>query len=100
MTRKRSKKIMLEVWTYFRDHPEIKSKDDLPEEILKKIDPCMNKCPLCNLFLVRRGYCPACILDRCYNKTSTFHKWEYAKTPKTRAKYAGLIVQAVEEWDV
>ena len=101
MTKKQAKKLCLEVWRYLRDHPEIRYKDDLPIVMYGKINECIDDCPLCSVVRGRTfNHCPECPLESCRRKYSFFAKWERAKTPKTRAKYAGLIVKAVEEWKV
>lgn len=93
MTKKQAKKLCLEVWEYLRDHPEIKHKIGLPKNIRKKIVNCYASCPLCDIY----EQCPDCPLgDWC----DDFWKWQRARTEKTRAKYAGLIVDKVKAWKV
>ena len=102
-TKKWAKKLSLEVWEYFRDHPEISGKEYLP--FYESISNCINSCPLCDLFWLNDN-CAGCPLD-CLTKEgisniyySHYNKWLISKTPKTRAKYAGLIVDKIKAWDI
>ena len=42
ITKKRTKKLSLEVWGYLKDHPEIKNKNYLPSKIISKIYDSIN----------------------------------------------------------
>lgn len=96
LTKKRAKSISLEVWEYLRDHPEIKSKDDLPTKIFTKIRFFRGKCSLCE---VLNFACRECCLN-CLKSNSYYGKWKLSKSNKTRAKYAGIIVEKIKAWNV
>ena len=122
LTKKRAKAILIEVWTYQRDHPEIEYKQNLPEKIYKKIEGMEGECPWCEIYrdtcyfntneaiVLRRincGNCPLALAgQKCLkrangiNSKSFFGKWTNAATLKTRAKYAGLILDVAKGWKV
>lgn len=91
-TKKWAKKLSLEIWTYLRDHPEITRKNELPKKLWNKIKNLYCFCPLCNI----ASYCVLCPLNDC----SDYKLWYHAKTNKTRAKYAGMIVDKIDAWKV
>jgi hypothetical protein len=94
------KELCLEVWRYFRDHPEIEFKEDLPEELWLKLLDFLNQCPFCEYFGDRCYTIDSedgCPLNNC-GDNSYYANWFDAKTNEERAKYAGLIVEAVEKW--
>jgi hypothetical protein len=108
-----AKKLSLEVWAYLRDHPEIYDKEDLPDKLYTKISHFEDHFPLCDLF--RKicdsscfcckifGCCDGCPLSdisHCIRRSSYFRKWQDAITDKTPTKYASLIHDAIEGWEI
>ena len=101
LTKKKAKKICLEVWKWLRDNPDIGDKADLPEKIYSKISGLDCYCPLCVLY--RLPDCNQCFLKKVRSGVGNcdyFYKWNNAKTSKTRKKYAGIIVEKVKAWQV
>lgn len=90
-----AKNISLEVWSYFRDHPEVMEKSDLPPVILDKIKDMRSRCPLCDYF---KDDCFLCPLDNCYTSGSLFGQWTRTSELETRSKIASMIYQKIEEW--
>jgi len=96
LTKKKAKKICLEIWKYLRTFPEIDTKMDLPEKLFNKIKPMRGECPLCEILECSNG-CPLQTYNSgCYD----FEKWCDAKTWRGRKKYASIIVEKVKAWDV
>lgn len=98
MTKKQAKKLCIEVWEYFRDHPEVQRKEDLPNVLYQKIRKLTCLCPLCELFYFIN--CSGCPLNSCETKPGLWWKWVTATTDKTRAKYSSAIVEKVKAWKV
>jgi len=100
MTPKKAKELSLEVWRYLAEHPEIREKRNLPQEIYKKIEGLLCSCPLCELLYGCRAVCPKCPLGRC-NENSYFYIWAntYSYENKARQSAAQKIVAAIEAWE-
>jgi hypothetical protein len=104
LTKKKAKKLTIEVWSYLRDHPWIDDKADLPERLFIKIGYLLACCPLCEY--INGEYegpclfdkCIHCALDCCFNDDSTFAKWETASSDEERQKYASQIVKKTKIW--
>jgi hypothetical protein len=60
MTKLEAKKLALEKLCYYLEHPEVKRKEDLPQELFDRIKNLMNYCPMCELFYIKG--CPECPL--------------------------------------
>jgi hypothetical protein len=107
MYKRQAKKLSLKVWGYFKDHPEIKSKDELPEKLYLKILGLYNYCPLCELFYYKDDdavICSKCPLGggetNCYQIDGLYYKHSQAKTNKSRQKYATLIYDKINSWNI
>jgi hypothetical protein len=102
MNKQEAKATSLEVWRYLATHPEIRDKNDLPEELLCKIRRLRSRCPLCELFKASREFCPGCPLDdvNCMWAGSPYDKWCYAGSPEKRRNAAESIVRRIENWEV
>ena len=61
---KEAKALSLEVWDFFRNHPECTYKKDLPSKLWNKIRLMKGYCPLCEYF---NGDCSNCPLRFCYD---------------------------------
>jgi hypothetical protein len=100
LTKKKAKELTLEIWRYLAEHPEINTKDDLPEELLSKIRDMCDRCPLCT-FAIQNGLrCRDCVLPNCCYKKSPFNKWISSETKEERADAAMEIVRRIEAWDI
>jgi hypothetical protein len=108
-----AKERALVVWEYLANHPEIKVKYQLPEELFNLIHFDVAYCPLCTLFLDDSDWiCPGCPLDRADNNCRSLSKndwmiWsnnEYAKfgeySNEERLEAAERILTIIEQWDV
>jgi hypothetical protein len=60
MTKQEAKTLALEILTYYLEHPEAKSKEDLPKALFGRIKDMKNSCPMCELFYI--SGCPKCPL--------------------------------------
>jgi hypothetical protein len=102
MTKKQAKKITLEVWTYLRDHPEIKYKSDLPDKLWYKIKKMVSTCPLCHIFTKKHiticGNCP--LGTELKTGCPYWKKWCISTTDQYRTKAASKIVELVKAWKV
>jgi len=102
MTKKESKELTIEVWTYIAEHPEITKKSELPEELYSKIKDLFGHCPLCELFL--EPGCTGCPLGAaghcCASHDSYYDRWAWAKTKKKRSAAAWGIVNITKEWKI
>lgn len=99
----RAKEISIEVWEYFRDHPESRDKNWLPEELKKKVKDELNDCPLCTLFHdgERGRNCEKCPLEHCERLHESFYfMWRTSETSEKISKYAGLIVDKIKAWRI
>lgn len=100
ITKKRAKKLSLEVWGYLKDHPEIKSKHYLPNKLISKIKNMESWCPLCQYCeeqdLPCKDFCPLCFHGSCYY----YFKWDEALSNKSRQKWATKIYDSINDWEV
>ncbi|MCP4648740.1 MAG: hypothetical protein GY853_01490 [PVC group bacterium] len=95
MTKKRAKRLCLEMWKHLRDHPEIEFKEDLPDELYEKISKAEAYCPLCEVCSGCKE-CPLGLVEPCED----YEQWQEAHTEKERGEAAGRIVEKVENWKV
>lgn len=120
MTNQEAKELTLEVWKYFRDHPEIENKPDLPKELFKKIDNLTCLCPLCEINKDCAQYsdkgknteCPLfpCAAvstlskykDKFCKYPGSYSNWFHAKSSDedTRKISAEKIIELIEEWKI
>jgi len=100
MTPKEAKELSLEVWRYLAEHPEIRRKKELPQEIYEKIDDSLWECPLCKLFYDFPAVCPKCPLERC-DRGSDYSNWcnTHSYEENARREAAQKIVAAIEAWE-
>lgn len=110
---KEAKDVSLEVWSYFRDHPEVKRKKELPLEIYNKITLLAQECPLCELsnrkimFYCFRGNGEEedgriiCLLAvGSSSNCMLYDNWYLSETDEERREAADTIVKRLEAWDV
>ena len=97
MTTRQAKKVSLEIWRYLAKHPEIDTKDNLPDILYNKVKELRSLCPLCELFQRAGAICPRCPLKRC-DEGSDYELWYHARSPEERALYAPKIVKAIKSW--
>lgn len=97
------------LWNWLAEHSECHCKRDafaaLGWASRKNIDNPLSWCYLCQLHFVkawRAANCSRCELGMAsgncnddWDKPNWFRRWERAKTPKTRKKYATLIRDVV-----
>lgn len=101
LTKKKAKKICLEVWEYLRDHPEISSKVGLPIKLYDKIKNMFIRCPLCKCLDGCGSDDDRCPISPCCNNgKGIYDKWCESKQKRTRKKYASIIVEKVKAWKV
>lgn len=92
-------------WQYFYDHPSKTSVDGVEE--LREIQDFIYECALCEYYKQKKYsgkipydtiICDFCPLSKiCPNE---YHSWSFANTPKTRKKYAGIILEACKKMKV
>jgi hypothetical protein len=105
MTQKKVKELTLELWRYLAEHPECRSKCQVPRRIYKKIWGFLADCPLCEFFNVTRDYCKKCPLcnagESCRNSDSPWHWWFNSdfEDLAARKKAAEQIVEIVSAWE-
>jgi hypothetical protein len=104
MTKKKAKELTILMWTYLAEHPKITEKNELPEELYRKIKHLCNECPLCELFLKKGDSCDNCPLraagNFCSSGNSFYYLWRHAGNPKLRSAAAWGIVNIVKEWKI
>ena len=96
LTKKKAKKICLEIWECLRDNPEIDTKMDLPKKLFNKIKEMRGECPLCDYMSCSDG----CPLQTYHSGCHDFENWCDALTKRGRKKHAGIIVKKVKAWKV
>jgi len=99
------KKDMVEVWSYFRDYPEIKYKTDLPIRLFNKIKNHVHMCSLCTLFnnvrTEENKQCKKCPLKkRFYTGCYYYGGWANAGFLEDRSKWAGKMVKRIKKWKI
>ena len=102
MTKLETKELSLEVWRYFRDHPDINSKSRLPDDLYNKIIYMYNDCPLCEYFVTLcNGSCHFCPLNIGFAcADGYFSKWTEAINQEDRKYAASKIVEMIEGWEI
>ena len=102
MTKQEAKILSLEVWTYFRDHPYLNCKSNLPDQLWLKIVNLICNCPLCEICNCDQCSCDQqCPLQQ-YNACGDYgyySQWTVAKTDLERQIFAKIIVDIIEAWD-
>lgn len=115
MTKKEALQITADLWKWLYEHPS-KEKYDWPRWEWKggEVRECLSCCPLCEYAKIEGTYrvdCCHCLLQwtskdesiikigfqPCMNRTASFAKWDDAKSPKTKKKYAKIIYEAALE---
>ena len=108
-TRRESLKYCLKMWTILAKQGGA-SKDDVYADMRRKDkslpESVDNDCFACEYLMTHKGsHCDSkCIMDgawgegkhSCQAEGNNFQKWEYARTPKTRRKYAQLIADGAK----
>jgi hypothetical protein len=103
--------LALNMWDYLYNNSYLQSKNSFPNDIQKKVDDCIYKCPLCEIY--NNQYddtpCSGCplnvknkILSYCQNRPclesySSYYKWTSAKVNSTRKKYAKQIYNLISK---
>lgn len=95
-----AKKKSLLVWDYLRKHPEIRSKSELPINLLKLLENEIVYCPLCTLFISLRTNCPNCPLINCSKNSSPYIKWKIATDDFSTKKAATTIYNKIKNWRI
>ena len=96
MTKREAKALSLKVWQYFKEHPEVKHKEDLPKDLWDKVNHMLGYCPLCEYHGMN---CWKCILKHCHYG-SPFVIWREANDNDTRQKAAQAIYDKIKSWEV
>jgi hypothetical protein len=94
VTKQEARDLSLLVWGYLRDHPDISSKESLPEDLFRRIEFLRFQCPLCE---VCRN-CGECPLDGCFVVGTAYHNWSDVGSDVGREVAAGQIFRLVEAW--
>ena len=99
LTAKKALRITRELWTWLARHPD-KQKEDWPG--WEKYGEMVCGCPLCEYRNEHDLTCIKCLVVNwghfvCYEKPGLYYKWNVARTPETRSKYAWGIVTLVKE---
>ena len=101
ITKKKAKKITIKIWSYLRDHPEIRRKVELPKKLYALMEYHLSECALCTVFRGRsNNSCQGCPLGSC-ELTSDYWKWVRSSSRSfDRSQAAASIVKKVEEWKI
>jgi hypothetical protein len=75
--------LAIKAWQYLTDHPEIGNKHSFPVELQKRIDKCINNCPLCQIYL-KNFSCVGCPLNI---KNKKFSNYGILNAPCERTKH-------------
>jgi hypothetical protein len=98
MTQQEAKELSLEVWGYLADHPDVKDKFYIPNEIYEKIRYMRGRCPFCEIFIEDDGgRCSICPLGDC-ESGSLYIGWVGSTTDEERKYYAQAIVDKIKAW--
>lgn len=101
MTKRKAKSLSLKVWRYLAEHPELKSKRELPSALFKQLKQMSAWCPLCECFRLRNRFgCNECPLNYCLSPNASYCRWLSARTIKERKKAAEEVVKLIEAWEV
>jgi len=109
LTAKEAKKLSLIVWKYLKEHPEVESKNDLPDKIFSKIRSHLAHCTLCEYFIaslkMNLSSCEdVCPLRGCISEDdesqSMYHLWKYASNKSMRKKAAEIIYKKILAWKI
>jgi hypothetical protein len=95
MTKQEAKDLSLEIWGCLEAHPNIRYKEDLPQELFAKIENMTLKCPLCEVCL----FCEGCPLESCTNFDSAYNLWCIAESDAERQAATAEIVRRIEAWE-
>ena len=111
LTKELAIKLHRELWDWLYHNPS-KEKEDWPKWEWNGGDiiSAQNECFLCEYDDQNRDpymdsccvYCPLDWVSKesCHDTDSYYWKWDFAKTPKTRKKYAKLIRDLPEKKDI
>ena len=101
LTRKKAIELCIEMWEWLTETG--KKKDDYPfsEKQLKYSSDYYpeSRCWFCEYCLQHKDDgCKGCPLggNKCECQYMAYNKWNYAKTPRTRKKYAGLFLGQIK----
>ena len=106
LTRKRAKELSIEKWEWFYKHPSKISFTDLPKELQIKLAEFEANCPSCELYAnfplgICKSKCPFVrAKQQCTTLGSYYSMRQNAFSDKTRKKYAGLILQIINDWKI
>jgi hypothetical protein len=97
ITKREAKRLSILKWKWFYDNPLLPL-FECPH--WHELEPLFSECGLCEYNKgAEIAMCEKCILTpNCDDEKSLYIKWSYAKTIKTKKKYAGLILEAIKEW--
>jgi len=93
---KEAKALSLEVWDFFRNHPECTYKKDLPIKLWNKIRLMKGYYLLCEYF---NGDCSNCPLRFCYDVYGNFGLWKQSITAEYRKKHANILYKKIKKWN-
>ena len=103
LTRKKAIELCIQVWTWCMETGKLKSAYPYSKEQLKYVaedDYPESHCWFCEYCLQHKDCgCKGCPLGGEENKCSSmaYDKWESAKTPRTRKKYAKLFLEQIKK---
>jgi hypothetical protein len=103
LTKKKAKELSIEKWQLIYDNNwHLWNFDEKLEGL--GLD---SGCPLCELYSGKNNIrkcniqCPLeKINQNCFMDGSYFNKWAMTNNPRTRKKYAGLILQTIKDWKI
>jgi hypothetical protein len=95
MTAQETKELSGKVWRYLRDNPSVRDKEDTP--YCDDVSGMTNNEPLCFFF---EWSCWLCPLGSCKYPDTLFGLWYHSTDDEQRRKYAGMIVDRIEAWDI
>ncbi len=104
VTKQEAKDIIVETYTHLAEHPEIRSKLELPESRVEELRQFKGHCPLCELFWTPGYGCTDCPLkeagEMCKDKGSAFNLWVNSPDSEIRSQSAQKIADIAKEWDI
>jgi len=98
VTKQEAKKITLDIWRFFADHPDRRNKTWLPQHLVAKIAQMKNHCPLCELYHKPEPPCPGCPLGDCA-AGSLYAEWTFGTCEAYRQAAAKAIVEKIQAWE-
>ena len=105
MTPQEAKELSIKIWTYIAEHPEIKQKWELPNDLYDEIALITWQCPLCKIYTYERSdtgiSCrKKCPLYRCPSVGSAYIRWHTGVDEIIRREAALEILDKLKAWEI